>query len=334
MSKKFLYGPLVLGALVMVIWYGIWLQGAKQLKNVIAEFAVESAEDGAIVTYDHVRVSGFPFFLRGKIDKPATEIASGEMWLGDKLYMDADILSPKRLLFSPRGVHQFSSPSGETWRFIDDSARASFEKFENKRWVAKFAGDYLKLDLANGTTGHLLDYLLNVQRVSKELDIYEASMVTGSAAIDGGAYEGKPLKLASIEGAARLYKASLLQESTLEIWQSQGGRLEIDRIVISTDDAFFSVSGDVSIDPDGHLTGDLKAVTENPAKLTPLFAAIGQLSDDESRATSAALLMLSIASGGKIEAPVELKNGGAYILGVQVAALPNVKTNSIDEDQN
>lgn len=333
MSKKFLYGPLAVGAVILAVWYGIWLQGAKHLKTVIAEFAVESAEDGAIVTYDHVRVSGFPFFLRGEIDKPNTKIASGDIWRGDKLYMDADIVSPRRLIFSPRGRHQFLLRSGDNWSFIDDSARASFEKFDDDRWIAKFAGDYLKADITSGETAHLFDYLLNVQRVSKELDIYEASAVSGAGAIDGGIYDGKPVSLDRIEFAARLYKASLLNEDTLDQWRQEGGRLEINRAIISNDGAFISVSGKVSVDPEGYITGDLNAIAQNPAKLTPLIAAFGQLSEQETEATRATLLMMGIATGGKIEAPIKFKEGKASLLGIQIGTLPKYDLNAVAVDQ-
>ena len=329
-KKKYFYIPLAVGGIILAIWYGVWLQGAKLMKETIVKFADDETSDTSSLTFNSIKVSGFPFFLRGKVDAPVYTTANGLNWSGEKLYMDADIISPSQLTFSPRGDHIISDATGDTWHINDDSARASFEALLDGRWVVKLAGDRMKATQSTGETVHVLDYLINVQP-SKELEnAVEASILVGAAALDGGLYEGNPIKLDGIEFAARLHAISLAKTDTIQEWKAAGGHLEIQRAAIFMDDALFSLRGNISIDREGFPTGAVNALVEKPAKLAPLFVGLGQLSNEEADAARSGLMVVGLATGGKINGPIEMKNGAAHLLDIQIARLPQV---TVEENQ-
>jgi len=324
MTKKYLYGIFILAGAVLTIWYGIWLQGSAVMKNAILEFVDVQSAAGHKVHYQTIKTSGFPFLLRGKIAAPTVVFANGNQWTGDQFYIDADITAPNRLIFSPRGPHHLSQPSGKQWTLKDDSVRASIESRSNGGWLAKVAGDRLYVSTITGEHLLALTYLANIQPSKMLDDTFEASLIIGPSALDGGAYEGHPVKINSFEFAGRLNFASVLSSGNISQWRANDGTIEIERARLESEGAIISLSGLLTIDDQGFPEGRLTAQIDNPGKLAPLLTGLGKLSTIQADAAQSALIFIGLATGNKIEAPIDFKNGEAVLMGIKVAELPQL----------
>ena len=324
MTRKYLYASFFFAGIVLAIWFGFWVHASNVMKNAVAQFAAAQVREDIDVTYASIKTSGYPFLLRGHIKAPSVRLANGDHWSADKLYVDTSITSPNRLIFSPRGVHQLMQHNGGRWTVEDDTMHASIESLPKSRWLAKMSGDQLQAATQSGNRLLVLNYVVNLQPSPHLPDALEASAILGPAALDGGSYEGRPIKITVIELAARLRAASIFATGNMDQWRAMGGIVEIERARLESAGAIIFLSGTLSIDDQGFPSGRLTASIDNPGKLGPLLTGIGQLSKTQAKAAQSTLLFVGLASGNKIEAPVEFENGYAKFLGVKIAQLPKI----------
>jgi hypothetical protein len=305
-SRWLLYGPLIAGAVFLIVWFLIWRAGADAMQDGFLRFAADQRAAGASVTHGPLRADGYPFLLRGEVE--GFEIALGDdAFKTEQLYLDALPYALDRVILSPRGA-QFFVIDGKTWAIAAKGARASIEKDNKRDWLAKAETGVI---VAQAGQERLMVErgLVNVAPAEDD-----PSGVDVSLRLFGLRHEmiGRILDIARIDAAATL--------------TSDGRRcaLLVRGIEIAVGGSLLRADGTLSLDDAGRLAGKLDAELSKPAEFARAAGAAGLLSPAEASAAEAGFAMLAVAGGGKIRAPLEFSQGEMKLAGVRIARAPGV----------
>ncbi len=297
--QLYLWAPFALAGLILIVWLLIWRAGAEAMREALADFAADQAEDGGGVTYAPMRARGFPFFLRGEAEDFA--IARAGWRIGTQtLYLHASPFDPGRIVFSTTPLVQVETPKG-VYTVRADAARASIERAVGG-WL--FKAEALAIEATRG------DEVLKTGR-----------SVLNVAPSGAGAYQASfrvlGVQFSNARGEASIARldAALTASGAPLAFTLHGLDGEIDA-------ARVSLKGALSQDSEGFLAGRLDAAIENPAMLSAALAVLGAVKPEHVRALDAGLQLLASAGGGRIAAPLDFKGGDVRIAGVRIASAP------------
>ncbi len=281
------------------------------MREALAGFAVSEAAAGGAVAHSPLRAKGFPFFLRGEIG--AVSIARGRYGFeADAVYLHASPFAPRRLVFSTSPTFRLTTPDG-VWQVKADAARASFEAVDGG-WIFK-----VEAAMADGV---------------KEADAihFGRSVINVAPGAQDGVQNGAPdgdshavsfrildARIATPRGAADIARldAALSIAPTRRAAVVHGFDAEIGN-------ARARLSGALSVDPDGFLSGRLDAAIDNPETLASVLTMAGAVDTDDEPSLQAGLAILSSAGGGTIAAPLDFSNGEVKLAGVKIARAPKL----------
>lgn len=300
-SRRLLWAPFIVAAVILAGWYVVWRNGADAVRGAIFDFAATQSKSGADFTYQAMRAKGFPFFLRGELG--AVSYTRGKWrWETDAVYLHAAPWSPNRIVFSTGPSMRLSAPGGH-WTIRADGARASIETTEGG-WLLK--AEAATLDSAKG----------------------ETSVRTGPGVIN----------IAPDPSAVGAYSVSFrLLGTTVKTMRGQtqierlDGALTVDsrphRLTIRGFDseigaARAQLSGAVAADGEGFLEGTLDATLTNPGALADALHVVGAVKTEQARSIEIALALL--AAGGRIEAPFVFSDGETKLGGVRIGKAPKI----------
>lgn len=323
-SRRWLYIPFAVAGAILLAYYGLWRYGASEMKKATAVWIEDQRAAGLNVSHGAITSEGFPFFLRAHIAAPDIAAPGQWRWRGERLTIDALPYDLNRLIFSPSGEQIVSIKNDDEWIITADDLRASIAGGADGEWVFALTIGNLSArrpsDGASVTVGSLnLDLTPDIKDLTTVVLTFAVSAIDGS---DSAA----SLHLDRIETVAALTQTQALYGPyAAEQWRGAGGALVITGLNIVGHDARLSLAGEASLDSAGYPAGRFNSEIANPAGLSTLLAEAGVLSAEDAQATAASLTLMAIAGGGKIAAPIDLKDGTAQLGGIKITDLPKLE---------
>lgn len=324
LKRRWLYIPFAIAGAVVFAYYLLWSAGAREMKAAVDDWVNEQREAGLLVSHGAVKAGGFPFFLRVHISEPDIASPDSWQWRGEKLSLDALPYDLNKLVFSPTGEQVVALEGYGTWRATANDLRASIAQDKARGWI-------FSLNIADA-------------KATREEDGAEATLgsLVFDLAPDAAAPETLTLTLAAnglqAKAAAEAYNIAALQ-TVLSLsqthllhggdagaaWRAAGGALTITGLFIDIEGTQLSAAGVISLDESQYPTGLMNTEIANPAGFARMLGKAGALTHNEAETAAAGLSLMAFAGGGKINAPIEMKNGRAEIAGVKIADLPQVE---------
>ena len=323
-SRRWLYIPFAIAAIVVIAYYMLWSAGAAQMKSAVHDWIEDQRSAGLTVSYSDIVSGGFPFFLRVHIDDVEIASPDGWRWQGERLSLDALPYNLNRLVFSPQGEQILSADGFGEWRVTAADLRASIANDKARGWVFSLTvGNATALRDADDASAALQSLVFDLApdaTVGTTLVLNLAARKF-TAEVDGERYSLAELKTVTSASLSDL----LLAPDGVSLWRQNGGVLNVLGFFADVEDAQFSVSGKIRLDANDYPAGAVNAEIVNPAKFALLLGKTGVISRAEAETAAAGLSLMALAGGGKIAAPIDLKDGKAQIAGVKIADLPRVE---------
>lgn len=323
-KRRWLYIPFIIAGVILFAYYLLWRAGAAEMKKGVEAWIADQREAGMVVTHGAIAAEGFPFFLRVHIADPDIAQSDRWRWRAERLTLDALPYDLNRLIFSPGGEQNVWLDGYGEWRVAADDFRTSIANDKTRDWV--FAATIGGLRAIRAEDGEQLSLESLVFDLAP--DAADKATLTLSLAASGVAAGDKENRVAfdqvqTVVALTETYAFSA--DDPASAWRSVGGELQIKGLVAQIENARLSISGAVRLDGDDYPAGKLDAEVVAPAAFAKALGHAGVMTAEEAESTAAALTLAAIAGGGKIIAPVELKDGAAHIIGVKLAQLPRVE---------
>lgn len=330
LRRRWLYLPFAVGALIVFGYYLLWRTGAAEMEKAVAAWAEDQRAAGVEVAYSALRRDGFPFFLRLHVEDPSVATPDGLAWRGERLSMDALPYELNKVIFSPTGEQFVSAPDIGEWRVTAKDFRVSIASDKTREWVLSAnVGDAIARREEDAAVASLASLIFDLAPDANDpttLVLSLAGQEAAYSAVESGSGAEARARLDKIQAVTFLTHSHMLQgEAPTDLWRSAGGALVINGLIAEIDEAALAVSGEVRLDNNDYPAGMLRAELSNPAKLGGLLRQTGALSPQEADAAVAGLSLAVLAGGGKIAAPIELKEGKAQISGIKIADLPQIR---------
>ncbi len=323
-KRRWLYIPFIVAAVIMIAYTVLWNVGAAQMKTAVLDWTEDQRNAGLTVNYTNILSDGFPFFLRVHIDNVEIASPEGWRWRGERLSLDALPYDLNRLIFSPRGEQILSTEEFGEWRVIAADLRASIANDKARGWVfsmtVREASAYRDADGASASLQSLIFDLAPDEAVDTTL-VLNLTASDFSAGVNGERYSLAELKTMSSASHSDL----LLVDGGAALWRQNGGMLTISGFYADVEETKFAVSGAIHLDANDYPAGAINAEITNPANFARFLGKAGAISHAEVEVAAAGLSLMALAGGGKIAAPIDLKDGKAQIAGVKIADLPKVQ---------
>ncbi len=305
-------------------YYLLWRAGAQQMIKAADAWVVDQRAAGLDVSHGAVKAEGFPFFLRVHIDAPDIAAPGVWRWRAETLSVDALPYDLNRLIFSPKGEQLLSMEGLGEWRGAAEDLRASIANDKARGWVFSVTiGDAQGRRDADGASYSVASLVFDLAPAPGD-----PATLTLNLAADSLEYSlrDETYVIARLQTALALSEAPMLSgPAPAANWRGAGGALTVAHFFTDIEETKIAIAGDIRLDRNYYPEGVLKTELQSPAGLASLLGKTGALSSKEANAAAAGLTLMAITAGGKITAPIELKDGAAQIAGIKLADLPRVK---------
>lgn len=324
MPRRWLYIPFAIAAVIVFAYFLLWRAGAVQMKAAAEAWVEDQRAAGLEVSHGAMKASGFPFFLRVEIEAP--EIAAPDVWRwrGEELFLDALPYDLDKLIFSPEGEQILWADGYGEWRARAADIRASIERDSARGW--RFA---MNIDGGEAVSA---DNAARISLAALVADLAPAPDEPATLSLNLAAEGVKSMAAGHNYGPGDIRTMITLSHTDwltppapAAQWRDAGGSLAITGLSAEFEDATLSLAGALNLDAASYPAGRLQAEIANPAGFAALLGQAGALSEQDAEAAAAGLTLMSFATGGKLSAPIEFKNGEAQIAGVKLADLPRVE---------
>lgn len=316
LSRQWLYGPFLLFGAIVFVYFLVWRAAAVEIEKGVLAWAEQQRAAGAQISWRAIRRDGFPFFLRVHIDRPSIEWPGALTWSGDRLTLDALPYDLDRMIISLPGNHAVTG-NGALWALHSDKALASVESNAARGWILN--AETSNARLANQTTGQAI--ALGGARLSASPHPDDPSrLMIGVAVRDLSIDDGLTQQsLDSIDASIGVDAFQLLAAGYAPAeWRAGNGGVDFLGVTIAADSALASLTGRLTPSPDGFATGEMKARIVNPAEWTQRMQRFGLINATDAKRLGAQLTLLSIASGGALETPIEVAADRVTVAGVDI----------------
>ena len=322
-SRRWLYIPFAVASALLFAYYLLWRIGAGEIEKAVDRWIDDQRAMGIEITHEAITREGFPFFLRVHIDQPKIVASGIGRWRAERLFVDALPYDLTRVIFSPTGAQELYVEDYGDWRIDAADIKASIASDKNTGWVFSVSvGDAEARNLSDGASAAIDKLDFDLAPSAAAPTTLSLNLAAAGLDVDGS---GAAFHLAELNTVLSLTQSDLLSgPKPASQWRAAGGALIVSGLIAEIENTKFSVSGEIGLDAADFPAGRLEAEISNPAGLSHWLGATGALSLEEAASTGAGLTLLSIAGGGKITAPIELKNGAAEIAGVKLANLPPI----------
>ncbi|MEO0400086.1 MAG: DUF2125 domain-containing protein [Pseudomonadota bacterium] len=317
-NRLFLYGPLAVGGLLLAGWWGVWRAGTAEILNTAEAFIAGEAEHGVTIDYGDFSARGFPFFWRGAFQ--TVTVRSGDIAYGaDTVFIDALPYDLNRVIFSSPAP-QTITIGATTVRLENDDGRASVERDKDLGWLAKIASRATTAQIDGASEAFTMGpFLMNVKPAAAPATDQNRS----NQAIDVS-LTANDIVVEQDDGTLRIDRTeTAFQISDLETLN--GPRLSLNGAAAAIGDSRLYATGDLRIDRQGYLVGQLSTRLEKPADLAEALQEAGVLSAQEASAFAGATALAALASGGEISAPLSFENGEMSFLGFRLGEAPRIR---------
>ncbi|MEZ5894069.1 MAG: DUF2125 domain-containing protein [Parvularculaceae bacterium] len=319
-NRLWLYLPFAVAAVLLFAYYLLWRAAAEEMKHGVADWVAEQRAAGLSVSHGAIKAEGFPFFLRVHVDAPDIEAQDAWAWRTERLTLDALPYDFNRLIFSVRSEQELSLAAYGAWRVRADDFRASVARDKLRGWkfAMTIAGAH-GARAADGAKARAGSFVFDLAPDAADRSTLTLTLAASALALNNGE---KELALDGLRTVMSATQAQALGDAGL--WRAMGGALVISGLEAEAGASKLSVSGEISLDGEGYPAGGLTSVIAAPGPFITALGEAGVLNKEDAETTSAALTLAAIAGGGKIIAPLELKDGEARIANVTLARLPNL----------
>ncbi|MEM9014551.1 MAG: DUF2125 domain-containing protein [Pseudomonadota bacterium] len=324
-SRRLLYVPLIIVALIFAVYAGLWRFGATQMVTAVNQWVADQNAAGLTVTHDDIRSSGFPFFLRTVINSPVISSPEIGQWRGEKLVIEALPYDLNRLIFVPLGEQRVSHIEFGDWTIDAEGLRASIANDKTRGWAFAANVENAKAQSDAGDSASLGALIVDIAPQTEGLAVITMNLAAETIALQRNGIESQ---IDRFEGSFALTETLAFNTSRpLLAWRSAGGSLIIRGMAARLPEAEMSLQGEVSVDAQNFPVGELNAQFQNPAAFGRLLGDFGVIGRREAMAAEAGLNLAAMATGGKLTAPVRLEDGRAKIAGIAIAELPQLAGN-------
>ncbi len=323
-SRRWLYAPFAIAALILAGYYLLWRTGAHEMKRAVDAWVIDQRTAGLDVIHGAVTAEGFPFFLRVHIEAPEIAMPGVWRWRAETLFLDALPYDLSRLIISPGGEQLFSAEGVGKWRGSAAELRASIANDNTRGWVfAVTAGDATGRRDGDGASYRLTSLVLDLAPAQGDPTALTLNLAAHGLEISAG---GETYEMAQLQTMASLSRTDMLLTPTpAASWRETGGALTIAHFFTDVENTKIAASGAIQLDQNHYPQGTLKTELQNPAGLAKLLGKTGALSQAEASAATTGLIVIALPSGGKITAPIEFNEGSAQIAGIKIADLPKLE---------
>lgn len=336
-NRWMLYGPLAAGAVLFAIYSVVWMKGADIMRGELEKWVAGEEAAGAVITYDKLKVEGYPFVLRGRINAPDIRYPlNGWAWRGERLYVDTLPYNPTRLIISTYGSQEVRLANGAGENVFDLEAEAIRVSLAEEAIAASLDDVVLSAreDSAAFSRIELGTLRMNADLVERP--------ETGSADRGQLDFGSRNLRLTrgsdGEEFVIPLINAMILVDgmgalmdaapgmTTAQAWKAADGQVMIEdvEVIISraevTAPSRIGVTGTVELDMFNFPAGAVSVSFREPAALLNTLSDLDLIDGALRQQIDAALTML-----GDNSLPLTLKGGQLLMVGVPLGDLPKVE---------
>ena len=346
MAKKAAYGAAALLGIAVIAYSAVWWIYADRIRGEIDGWAADMRARGWSVSYDRVRVAGYPASVAATVEGPsiaAPVSAGGWSWRGPRMTATIQPWNPDRIAFDGAGMHRFRLADKDR-KPIVVTAGSSFGLV---LFLAEARATKIVLKLGNVAID------ATVQALPRKVEQAEATILLpehpGRADLERGPEPPGPsiaLRLGGIdfsdaaaaERNLRIEKASLTakligpvpREATareLAVWRDGGGTLEIAEVSLSAQGASAQGSGTVALDRELQPLAALSVRIEGYGKLLGTLVTRGWVKKSDAGAIRMGLDLVARASSGRkgrIAMPLTIQNRRLSFGPISVTQLPRI----------
>ncbi len=346
MARRAAYATAALIGVASMVYSAIWWTYADRVRGEMDGWAADMRANGWSVSYDRVRISGYPASLTATVDAPsiaAPDSAGGWSWRGPRVTARIRPWNLDRIAFDGAGVHRLRT-AGEDGAPIRVAVGSSFG-------LALFLAEAR----ATKIVLKLEDVAIDAAVRSLPRKIAEAEATILLPAEPGRADRGRgpeppgpmiALRLGKIEFANAeangsglgIDEASLTakligpvpREATaraLAVWRDGGGTLEIAEASIRSQGASAGGSGTLALDRDLQPLAALSVRIEGYRELLRALVAQGWMTGNDARAIRLGLDLVARASSGRkgtIAMPLTIQDRRLSFGLISVTQLPRI----------
>lgn len=344
MSRKAAYGAAALIGLAAIVYSAIWWISADRLRGELDGWAADMRANGWSVSYDRVRIDGYPVSVTATVDAPSIEAprsAGGWSWRGPRLTATIRPWNPGRIVLDGAGVHRLRLADKE-WEPIRVTVGSSFGLV---LLLAEARATKIVLNLEDVAIDATVDGLpKNIEEADATILLPEQP---GRADRGRGSEPAGPtialrlakIQFSTVEATGRglgieeaSWRAKLIgplpREATaraLAVWRDGGGTLEIANASIGSQGASARGSGTVALDRDLQPLAALSIRIDGYRELLRSLVAQGWMKRNDAGAIRLGLDLVAGASSGRkgeIAMPLTIQNRRLSFGPISVTQLP------------
>ncbi|MGV6802282.1 MAG: DUF2125 domain-containing protein [bacterium] len=339
-NRWWLYGPLLAGGVIVIAYAILWNYGAGIMRQELDKWVADQRAAGLTVEHKKIKVQGFPFVLRGRIDAPQmSDPTMGWHWQAERLYVDTLPYNPTRLILSPIGkqtLHIKTEHATEIWDLDSKIIRASLAEND----IAFELHELLATPVLHNSAKQLDKVTIDEIRLNSHISDQPDTALEGDlgtllvGARNIRLYYADPAEIIaipsinlafSLTGIAAI-NTKLTDQTSLDAIREAGGQLSIEKAeaIISVSDlktpTIISANGQLHIDSQDYPAGIVTLSVQDPEAFIASLESLNLVPAAMSQQLSTGLKM--IGSGG---VPVVLKKGRILIGPIKVGKLQKLQ---------
>ena len=325
-QRKYLIFLAVLSAFALA-WSGGWFWLADKLRSDIASFVNAQRDNGIVLDWSDMRISGFPIRFDTTFENPQATRTTADTrisWAGAATAIRPFIEGPGIVSFDAPGRHQFDIRNRDTDISIDTNAdslqgRLAFDTFGQPRGLRGRAAP-LTARLEDGpeitTAETAFDWEMHTDPSAGEsLSVVLKQIDLTAIPVDETVATTFGQTIQTVSGRATLrgpLDPAALDAASLTRWRDSGGTLELESFNLIWGPLRIAGDGTLSVDPTLQPVGAFSARIAGLDRLLDLLEERGQIPRQQAALAriGLAVLLRTPANGGPAEArlPVTLQD--------------------------
>ena len=347
MAKKAVYGAAALIGIAAVAYSAVWWSSAERFRGEIDGWAADMRGRGWTVSYDRVRIEGYPASLTAIVEAPsigAPAGAGGWHWQGPRMTAKVRPWNPGRIALDGGGIHRFQTEGAdsEPVRIAAGDAFGLILRLTD----AQATKIVLKLsDIEIDAPGRILPRRLKEAEAAIRLPDRPARVEDGRGPEPPGPSIAASLRDIEFGRGAPAARGGTIEEASLTakligpfprdataqslaVWRDGGGTLEIGALSLRWQKANGNGSGTVALDRDLQPLAALTIRIEGYADLVRSLVDRGWLKRRDAGAIQLGLDLIARAGTGRpgtIATPLTIQNRRLSFGPISVTQLPRIE---------
>ena len=347
MAKKAVYGTAAIIGIAIVAYSAVWWSSAERFRREIDGWAADMRGRGWTVSYDRVRIEGYPASLTAIVEAPsigAPAGAGGWRWQGPRMTAKVRPWNPGRIALDGGGIHRFQTEGAdsEPVRIAAGDAFGLILRLTD----AQATKIVLKLsDIEIDAPGRILPRRLKEAEAAIRLPDRPARVEDGRGPEPPGVSIAASLRDIEFGRGAPAARGGTIEEASLTakligpfprdataqslaVWRDGGGTLEIGALSLRWQKANGKGSGTVALDRDLQPLAALTIRIEGYADLVRSLVDRGWLKKRDAGAIKLGLDLFARAGTeqpGAVALPLTFQNRRVFLGPISVMRLPRIE---------